>query len=231
METKPLIFLRQVQLGPMQNFAYVIADPATREAAVVDAAWDIDAVVRVAEANDLKITKYLITHFHPDHIGGEFMGHAIPGVTDLLGRFPAKAYVHKTELPYLGRLTGLSRSDIVPVESGDTTSIGDLTVTFVHTPGHTPGSQCFMVRNSLISGDTLFVGSCGRVDLPGGDPTAMYHSLTGVLGQMPNDTILYPGHDYGGRPTSTIGTEKQTNMMMRFRSLKDFLAVMSPISI
>jgi glyoxylase-like metal-dependent hydrolase (beta-lactamase superfamily II) len=230
MTTTQQIYFRQLQLGPMQNFVYVVADPTTRDAAVVDAAWDIDAIVRLVETEDLRLTKNLVTHFHPDHLGGDFMGHSIPGAADLLAHAPAKAYVHKTEVPYLSRIAGLSRSDIVPVDSGDTTSVGNLTITFIHTPGHTPGSQCFLVQNRLISGDTLFIGSCGRVDLPGSDPTAMYHSLTGVLGQMPDDTVLHPGHNYADRPNSTIGEEKRTNAMMRFRNLKDFLSVMSPFA-
>jgi len=226
----PQIFLHQLELGPMQNYVYMIADLATREAAVVDAAWDIDAIVNLAETHDLTITKNLVTHFHPDHLGGDFMGQQIPGATELLARTSARTYIHKEEMPYLARLTGLARNDVVAVDGGDTTAIGNLTVTFVHTPGHTPGSLCFKVENRLISGDTLFIGSCGRVDLPGSDPTAMHESLTGVLGNMPDDTILYPGHNYADRPTSTIGAEKRTNMMMR-TSLKDFLAMMSPFSV
>lgn len=231
MGDQPEIYFRQLQLGPMQNFVYVIADPVTREAAVVDGAWDIGAIIRLAETDDLKITKNLITHFHPDHLGGSLMGHNIPGAAELLARVPAKAYVHKVEVPYLARLTGLSQSDVVAVDAGDTTSVGNLTITFVHTPGHTPGSQCFLVQSRLISGDTLFVGSCGRVDLPGSDPTAMYDSLTNVLGKMSDATALYPGHNYSDRSTSTIGEEKRTNPMMRFRNVKDFLQLVSPLSI
>lgn len=230
-EVQSEIYFRQLELGPMQNFVYVIADPVTREAAVVDGAWDIDAIVQLAEKDGLKITKNLITHFHPDHLGGDFMGHNIPGAAELLARLAARAYVHKAEVPYLARLSGLSASDVVAVDAGDTTSVGALTVTFVHTPGHTPGSQCFLVHNRLISGDTLFVGSCGRVDLPGSDPAAMYDSLTNVLGKMRDDIALYPGHNYADRPSSTIGAEKRTNATMRFRNVKDFLAVMSPLSI
>ncbi len=225
------IIFRQLELGPMQNFVYVIADPATREAAVVDAAWDIDAIVQLAEREDLRITKNLVTHFHPDHLGGELMGHRIPGAAELLARVSAKAYVHKTEVPYLARIAGLSRTDVVAVDAGDTTTVGGLTITFVHTPGHTPGSQCFLVHNQLVSGDTLFIGSCGRVDLPGSDAAAMYHSLTEVLGRMPDDTVLYPGHNYADRPASSIGEQKRTNPMMRFRSVTEFLAVMSPLSV
>jgi glyoxylase-like metal-dependent hydrolase (beta-lactamase superfamily II) len=225
------IYFRQLELGPMQNFVYVVADPVTREAAVIDAAWDIDAIVRLAEADDLKITKDLVTHFHPDHLGGGLMGHSIPGAAELLARVPAKVYLHKAELPYLARLTGLSRTDVVAVDAGDTVTVGNLVVTVVHTPGHTPGSQCFLVQSRLISGDTLFIGSCGRVDLPGSDPTAMYHSLTRVLGAMPDDVALFPGHNYADRSSSTIGAEKRANPMMRFRSVKDFLAVMSPLSL
>jgi glyoxylase-like metal-dependent hydrolase (beta-lactamase superfamily II) len=227
----PEIYFRQLELGPMQNYVYIVADPVTREAAVIDAAWDIDAIVHLAEADDLKITKNLVTHFHPDHLGGNLMGHSIPGAAELLARVPAKVYIHKAELPYLARLTGLSRTDVVPMDAGDRTTVGNLAVTFVHTPGHTPGSQCFLVQNRLVSGDTLFIGSCGRVDLPGSDPAAMYHSLTDVLGAMPDDVSLYPGHNYADRPSSTIGHEKRTNAMMRFRNVKDFLAVMSPLSV
>jgi hydroxyacylglutathione hydrolase len=230
MSSESPIYLRQLELGPMQNFVYIIADPTNREAAVIDAAWDIDAVVRAAEEQDFTITKNLVTHFHPDHLGGDLMGHQIPGAAELLARVSAKTYIHKAEMPYLARLTGLSRSDIEPVDGGDTTSVGNLTITFVHTPGHTPGSICFLVENNLISGDTLFIGSCGRVDLPGSDPAAMYESLTGVLGGMPDDTILYPGHNYSDGVRSTIGEQKRTNVMMRFPTLKDFLAVMSPMS-
>ena len=224
------IYFRQLELGPMQNYVYLIADPTTREAAVVDAAWDVDAIVDLAARDDLRITKNLITHFHPDHLGGDLMGHNIPGAAELLTKVPAKAYVHKAEVPYVARIAGLSGSDVVAVDAGDTTTIGNLTVTFVHTPGHTPGSQCFLVSNRLVSGDTLFIGSCGRVDLPGSDPSAMYHSLTEVLGRMADDIALYPGHNYADRPQSTIGEQKRTNPMMRFRNVKDFLAVMSPLS-
>jgi glyoxylase-like metal-dependent hydrolase (beta-lactamase superfamily II) len=225
------IIFHQLELGPMQNFVYVLADPTTREAAVIDAAWDIDAIVRLAETEDLTLTMNLVTHFHPDHLGGNLMGHTIPGAAELLARVPAKAYVHKEEVPYVARIAGLERSDIVAVDAGHTVRLGHLTITFVHTPGHTPGSQCFLVENRLISGDTLFIGSCGRVDLPGSDPAAMYRSLTEVLARMPEDTALYPGHNYADRPRSTIGDEKRTNPMLRFRNVKDFLALMSPPSV
>jgi glyoxylase-like metal-dependent hydrolase (beta-lactamase superfamily II) len=124
------------------------------------------------------------------------------------------------------RVTGLSASDLVAVEGGDDVQIGQLKVTFLHTPGHTPGSQCFLVGNALVSGDTLFIGSCGRVDLPGSNPEDMYRSLTQVVAALPDQTILYPGHNYADRPRSTIGDEKRTNQMMRFHNLRDFLFAM-----
>jgi hydroxyacylglutathione hydrolase len=194
---------------------------------VVDAAWDIDTIVRTAEAEGYRITKDLVTHFHPDHLGGDLMGHTIRGAAELTARVPAKIYIHKAELPFVHRLTGLSASDVVPVAAGDEVAVGNLKVKLLHTPGHTPGSQCFLVGNALVSGDTLFIGSCGRVDLPGSNPEDMYRSLTQVLAALPDETLLFPGHNYADRPRSTIGDEKRTNMMMRFPNLKDFLSVMS----
>ena len=226
---KKPIYFKQLELGPMQNYVYLLGDPTTHEAAVVDAAWDIDTIVRTAEADGYKITKDLVTHFHPDHLGGDLMGHSIRGAAELTARVPAKIYVHKAELPFVHRLTGLSSSDVVAVEAGDEVAIGGLQVKLLHTPGHTPGSQCFLVGNALVSGDTLFIGSCGRVDLPGSNPEDMYRSLTEVLAALPDETLLFPGHNYADRPRSTIGDEKRTNMMMRFRNLKDFLALMSPL--
>jgi glyoxylase-like metal-dependent hydrolase (beta-lactamase superfamily II) len=145
----------------------------------------------------------------------------IPGVEELLGRIPAKVYVHKAEREFL---PGLG-SDLVKVDNHDTLEVGRLRLTFLHTPGHTPGSQCFLVDGQLISGDTLFIGSCGRTDLPGSDPKEMYYSLTQRLSALPDDTVLFPGHNYGG-PASTIGDEKRHNPFMRFASLGDFLRTM-----
>ncbi len=220
------IYFKQLEVGPMQNYVYLLGDPTTHEAAVVDAAWDVDTLVQTAEADGYRITKDLVTHFHPDHLGGDLMGHQIRGAAELVAKVPAKVVVHKAELPFVHRLTGLSTSDLIPVEGGDDVTIGNLTVKLLHTPGHTPGSQCFLVGNALVSGDTLFIGSCGRVDLPGSNPEDMYRSLTQVLGALPDETLLYPGHNYADRPRSTIGDEKRSNMMMRFRNLQEFLSMM-----
>jgi hydroxyacylglutathione hydrolase len=218
---KSTIFLRQMELGPMQNFVYLVGDPETRECVVVDPAWEIDTIVDTSREAGMTIIGALVTHTHQDHVGGHLFGHDIPGVAELLARAPAKVYVHGAEREFL-RGYG---SDLVKVSSGDTLPVGRFTVTFVHTPGHTPGSQCFLVDGRLISGDTLFIRSCGRTDLPGSDPGEMYRSLNERLGALPDATVVYPGHNYGGHQT-TIGDEKRGNPMMRFRSMADFLRAM-----
>jgi hydroxyacylglutathione hydrolase len=225
------LYCKQLELGPMQNYVYLFGDPETREAAVVDAAWDIDAILDVVNADGYRITKNLVTHFHPDHLGGDLMGHQIAGAAELAAKVPAKTYIHKAEVPFVHRISGLSDSDLVAVEAGDTTDVGRMRITFLHTPGHTPGSQCFLVGNTCVSGDTLFIGSCGRVDLPGSNAEDMYRSLHEVLAALPDQTILLPGHNYADRPRSTIGDEKRTNMMMRFKNVQDFLAIMSPLRV
>jgi hydroxyacylglutathione hydrolase len=215
------LYLKQMELGPMQNFVYLIGDTATRDCVVVDPAWEIDAILDEIQSDDMRLTGMLVTHTHQDHVGGHLFGHDIPGIAQVLERSPAKVYVHTAEREFL---KGFG-SDVVKVDGGDTLAVGDVTVTFLHTPGHTPGSQCFLVDGRLISGDTLFIRSCGRTDLPGSDPAEMYTSLTQRLGALPDDTVVFPGHNYGGSAT-TIGDEKRANPMMRFPSMSDFLRVM-----
>jgi glyoxylase-like metal-dependent hydrolase (beta-lactamase superfamily II) len=220
------LYLRQLEVGPMQNFVYLIGDREKREAVVVDAAWDIDGILAVAAQDDMKVTAGLVTHFHPDHLGGAMMGMEIAGAAELVARQPVKIHVHKVEGPYVKRIAGLSDSDLTLTEAGDVVRAGDLEIRLLHTPGHTPGSQCFLVDGNLVSGDTLFIGACGRVDLPGSSAEDLYHSLTGTLKRLPAETVLYPGHNYASRTTSTIGDEARTNPYMRFDRLEDFLRIM-----
>ena len=215
------IYLKQMELGPMQNFIYLVGDPATRQCVVVDPAWEIETIVQTAAAADMTIIGALITHTHQDHVGGHLFGLNIPGVEELLEKVKAKVYVHKAEREFL---KGFG-SDLVKVDNTDTLQVGRLGLTFLHTPGHTPGSQCFLVDGRLISGDTLFIGSCGRPDLPGSDPSEMYYSLTQRLYKLPDETVLFPGHNYGGA-SSTLGDEKRGNPFMRFPSLGEFLRMM-----
>jgi len=226
MGKQPQIYLRQLQLGPMANYVYLIGDPATHKAVVIDPAWDVAAVLDEAARDGYTIEKILITHYHPDHLGGNFMGQRIEGAADLLHKIKAKIYVNKEEAEGTKKVAGLSDSDLVKVEGGDTAAVGNLTVKFLHTPGHTPGSQCFLIDNNLVSGDTLFIGSCGRVDLPGSDPEQMYYSLNQKLRSLDESTVVYPGHAYSPEASSTIGEEKRRNLFMRFESLDDFLEAM-----
>ena len=216
-------YFKQIEMGPMQNFVYLIGSTETRKVAVVDAAWEIEKIVRIAAADEMEITHAFVTHTHPDHVGGRFAGVEIQGLTELLDKCKAKVVVHKAEAEFL---KALSPSDVIKAESGDELNVGGVKIQLLHTPGHTPGSQCFLVNHRLVSGDTLFIDSCGRVDLPGSDPEQMYYSLTQKLKALPDKTILFPGHNYSDRSVSTIKEQKQTNPYFQFHSLKQFLAAM-----
>jgi hydroxyacylglutathione hydrolase len=218
-----MVYFKQIEIGPMQNYIYLIGSTETRKVAVVDAAWDIDQILRVAAQDEMEITHAFVTHTHPDHVGGGFAGLDIAGVAELLEKCKAKVVVHKAEAEFL---KGLSPSDLIKTDHGDKIDLGGVEIQLMHTPGHTPGSQCFLVEGRVISGDTMFVDACGRVDFPGGNAEQMYYSLTQKLAALPDDTILFPGHNYARKAHDMIGAQKKTNPYLQFSSLKQFLAAM-----
>lgn len=222
------LYFAQVPVGEMANFAYLVGSRSARECLLVDPAWNVDALVDRAEADGMRVAGALVTHYHPDHVGGSIFGLEIEGLPRLLERAPAPVHVHAREADGLRKVTGLSESDLVRHDAGDVVELGPVRIRLLHTPGHTPGSQCFLVEEAgapgrLVSGDTLFLGSCGRVDLPGGDPEALYHSLHETLGRLPDDTLLFPGHFYAAEPSSTLGEQKRSNPFLRVSRLEDFL--------
>lgn len=218
--------IKQIELGPMQNYVYIIADKVTRKALVVDPAWDIKGILDELDKEDLELTGALITHYHPDHIGGDFAGHHIEGITELMAERPCRIWIHKAEAPYVQKQLGLTSADYIAADGETTVEVGRIPVRLLHTPGHTPGSQCFLVGGHLVSGDTLFIGSCGRVDLPGSNPSDLYYSLNQKLKKLPEETVLLPGHNYAPERTSTIGREKRDNPFMRFERVEDYLRAM-----
>ena len=219
------LYLEQLLVGPMDNFIYLVGSKSAREVTIIDPAWDIDALLTHIKEKDLKLTSVLVTHYHPDHIGGGMGGHSIEGIAELLEKDPVKIFVHKLEAEGVKKVTGVSDTDLNIVESGDHLSIGENDIEFLHTPGHTPGSQCFKVNNNLVSGDTLFVQGCGRVDLPGSNSEDMFHSLQ-KLSALPNETILYPGHNYSAEPYESMERVKEINTYLRIEDLDMWKQIM-----
>jgi glyoxylase-like metal-dependent hydrolase (beta-lactamase superfamily II) len=206
----------------MVNFVYLIGDRETGDAVVVDPAYGVGDLVDLLASDDMRLAGVLVTHWHPDHVGGDLMGHGIEGLREVLEHKEVPVHVQADEAPWVTRATGVSDL-LVHHESGDVVDVGDLGVTLLHTPGHTPGSQCFMVENRLVAGDTLFLEGCGRTDLPGGDPEAMYDSLTRRLARVPDDTILFPGHLYSAEPSATMGETRRLNYVFRPQTPEQWL--------
>jgi glyoxylase-like metal-dependent hydrolase (beta-lactamase superfamily II) len=218
--------VRDVYASRMANFIYLIGDDDSRDCMVVDPAWDINGILGYIDREGMRLTGALATHYHPDHVGGEMFGLKVSGLAELLSVRPAKVHVNAAEAEGVAKITGVSRTDLVEHIAGDEIQVGAVKIRAIHTPGHTPGSQCFLAGSALVSGDTLFTEGCGRVDLPGSSAEQMYHSLTQVLSKLPDDTVLYPGHNYGARPHSTMGEQKRENYFMRIGSLDEWMRLM-----
>lgn len=224
------LYFAQLPVGEMANLAYLVGSRSLRKAYVVDPAWNVDGLLDQAETDGIEIVGALVTHYHQDHVGGEIFGHTIEGLGRLLERHPVPIHVNKHEVDGLIQVTGVSDSDLVSHEGGDSLDLGGVRVRLIHTPGHTPGSQCFLVEEAeqaghLVSGDTLFLNGCGRVDLPGSDPAQMYSSLE-MLKQLPDSTTLFPGHLYSPEGQGEMGEQKRTNPYLRAASLEMFLSFM-----
>lgn len=207
----------------MVNFVYLIGDRETGEAVAVDPAYDVAGALDLLAGDDMRLTGVLATHYHPDHVGGDLMGHHIQGIEEVIDRTDAPIHVQDAEAEWVTKATGVSSDHLVAHSSGDTVTVGEIPITLIHTPGHTPGSQCFLVDGRLVSGDTLFLDGCGRTDLPGGDPEQMYLSITQRLAQIPDDTVLYPGHLYSQKPAASMGETRQRNVVYRPQSLDQWL--------
>ncbi|MCU4184537.1 MBL fold metallo-hydrolase [Acidiferrimicrobium sp. IK] len=198
----------------MVNFSYALGDRATGQALLVDPAYAVGELVDLVEADGMRVAGVLVTHHHPDHVGGSLGGWNIEGLPALLERVSVPVHANRLEVPLVSAWTGVPETDLVAHDGGDHVQVGAVDVELLHTPGHTPGSQCFLVDGMLVSGDTLFLEGCGRTDLPGSDPGDMYDSLHRLAG-LPDATTVYPGHQYSVPPSASLEKVRATNHALR----------------
>lgn len=209
----------------MMNFIYLIGDRTTGEAVVIDPAYDPQGIINILEEDEMTLTGVLATHYHPDHVGGDMMGFSISGITDLLNLASVPIHVQNEEAELVDKVTGVGLDNLRTHSSGDKISVGSIEIELIHTPGHTPGSQCFLVENRLVAGDTLFLDGCGRTDLPGGDPRQMYESLTTRLAKVPDTATLFPGHLYSPKPSQSMGETRQHNYVFAPSTAEQWMAM------
>jgi len=189
------MIIKQLEIGYMDNFCYIVGCEKTRKALVIDPGDDVDRIVSTAEKQGLEIETIVNTHGHGDHTAGNAELKSLTG---------AKIIIHALDA------AGYPTADVL-LEDEKILQLGEITFDVIHTPGHTPGGICLHAQGNLFTGDTLFVGDSGRTDLPGGDRPTLGKSIRRLM-QLPDDTIIWPGHDYGPTPTSTIGWEKRNNV-------------------
>ncbi|HWE57503.1 MAG TPA: MBL fold metallo-hydrolase [Acidimicrobiales bacterium] len=208
----------------MVNFCYLIGDRRTGQAVVVDPAYGVEEILARAADDGMEVAGALVTHHHPDHVGGSMMGHTIEGLTALMEIRSVPIHAHRDEAHMVSRVTGVGGAEIVEHDGGDRLRVGDIEIELLHTPGHTPGSQCFLVDGMLVAGDTLFLQGCGRTDLPGSDAADMYESLQ-RLAALPDSTVIYPGHRYSVASAGTLEAVKEVNSVFKPSSKEAWLSV------
>ena len=207
------MFFKQIHVGPMQNFSYIIGDENSKEAIIVDAGWDVDKLIDISNKEKLKITKIILTHSHYDHV---------QKIDELASKTNAEVYFHENDYNEIKKIIKNSNIKIIKLKNNDEIKIGKIKIKIIHTPGHTPGAICLLFENKLITGDTLFVNAIGRTDLAGGDSLKLFESLQ-KLKKLDDKVEVYPGHDYGDIPFSTIGGEKKTNPYFMCSTKEQFL--------
>ena len=211
----------------MANFVYLIGDRETGDAVAVDPAYGVADLLDILAKDDMRLSGVLATHYHPDHVGGSMMGHSIEGIRELLELLGVKIHVQAAEAQLIKKVTEVSDTDLMIHDPGDRIMVGEIPIDLIHTPGHTPGSQCFLVEGTLVAGDTLFLEGCGRTDLPGSDPSAMFHSLHHTLSKVPDDTVLFPGHRYSFHSSATMGMTRELNYVFKPSSEQQWMTMFS----
>ena len=201
------MIVHQIPVGPMQNFSYIVVDEDSSESIIIDPSWNLMELELIIKENNLKIKYIVNTHYHDDHTRGN------------------EEMVASTKAPIIQHESSTLKNDIT-VKDGDLIEFGNSKLKVLHTPGHSPDSICLVGDGKIFSGDTLFVGNCGRIDLPGGNAKDLYHSLFDVLHNLDENLVMYSGHNYGGSEISTLGQEKITNHVMQKRTEQQFLDMM-----
>lgn len=209
----------------MRNFAYLIGDRETGDAVVVDPAYAADELAATLEADGMQLAGVLVTHHHPDHVGGSMMGFTLKGLAELLEHRSVPVHVNSHEADWVSRVTGIAGSELTGHEHGDKISVGAIDIELLHTPGHTPGSQCFLVDGRLVAGDTLFLEGCGRTDFPGGNVDDMFRSLQ-ALAKLPGDPTVFPGHWYSAESSAPLAEVKRSNYVYRASNLDQWRMLM-----
>ena len=201
------MFIETVRIQSLSNNSYVVGSEQSGQCAVIDPARDIDQYTNIASNHGVRIVYALETHLHNDFISG------------------ARELAAQTGCQVGSSASGGLLYPSVRLQDDDTFALGEFRLRILHTPGHTPGSQCFLVDGRLVAGDTLFLEGCGRTDLPGGDPAALYHSLHHRLSRVPDEAVLYPGHLYSPQPSAPMGETRRDNFVFKPRSEEQWLTM------